>query len=120
MGKRNKGPSPEGHLPLMVGACVAAAASTLARLPGAAGACGCPREPTLAPAAVSAHRCLGLPVHARVYVWAAAATWAPLHHPSRPAPRVWDQGIHAGSLGKGGAVSPPTLAVGKGEGEREV
>lgn len=76
-GKGERGPSPERHLPLNVGAHVAAASSTIARLPGAVGACGCPWEPMLAQAAMSAHRCLCLPVHARVYVWATVATWAP-------------------------------------------
>lgn len=75
--ERRKRSSPERHPSLSVGACVGAATSTITRLSGAVGVCGCPWEPTLARAAVSAHRCLCLPGHAPVYVWAAVATQAP-------------------------------------------
>lgn len=93
---------------------------------GAVGVCGCPWEPTLAQAVMSAHRFLCLPVHARAHVSGVCVFVGGLQWPPGPLSitLVGPHGVQSGHqcqiVGSGGEVSPPTLAAGKGEGEREV
>lgn len=93
---------------------------------GVVGVCGCPWEPTLAQAVMSAHRCPCLPVHARARVSGVCVFVGGLQWPPGPVgiPLVGPHGVQSGHqcqiVGSGGEVSPPTLAAGKGEGEREV